>query len=124
CAPDRSPEQERDGDRQRIDFQAASQQLRIEHIQREKMQADHANHHHHQVSGLQLSQSDQDRRNHGQHYTQVRNQAQKAAEKSDEVEERNVQQPENRHARARNQESDQQVPHNEALQHFPDQPER
>ena len=34
CAPDRSPEQQRERDRQRIDSQPAPQQLRIENVQR------------------------------------------------------------------------------------------
>src|SRR5713226_8701161 len=104
--------------------QTAPHQLRIEYSQSEQMQSDHAKHHGRQVSGLQLSQADQDGRNHRQHYSQVRNQAQKAAEKADEVEERNVQQPEKSHAHARNQQSDYQVAHDETLQHFPDQAER
>jgi hypothetical protein len=46
CSPNRSPEKQGERNRQRIDLQAASQQLRLENIQREQMQADHAKYDH------------------------------------------------------------------------------
>src|ERR1700686_4938993 len=102
-APYRSPEQQCDSHRQGIDFQAASKQLGIENIQSQKMHSDDTDNDDEQVSGLQLSEANQDRRHHRQHYSQIWNQAEKATEKADEIKERNMQQTENANAYGGNQ---------------------
>src|ERR1700719_2874944 len=87
------------------------------------MHPDYADDNDEEFSSFELSEADQDRWHHRQHHSQVRNQAKEPAEKTDEVKEGHVQQAENSNAYGRNQQSDQEVPYDEALQHLLDQPQ-
>ena len=87
------------------------------------MHPDYADDNDEEFSSFELSKADQDRWHHRQHHPQVRNQAKEPDEKTDEVKEGHVEQAENSNAYGRNQQSDQKVPYDEALQHLPDQPQ-
>ena len=98
-------------------MQAIAEKFWVKDIQSNQMHSKNSHHRAEYGAGLNRSDACDYRRRHRQQDAQVWNEAQKAADKSDEVKKRKMQNPENDRADCSDKQADQDITGHEAADH-------